>query len=308
MNTDSFSGPYEVSGSIRNKIFLLLAASGIIAISVLWLYRPSPNSPGRPAEGELHRVSSGNFIHHYYQRGSGPTIVFLPSLGRPASDFNELTGALSQKGFRTIAVDLNISRQMPDEPERDLMHLAEEVEAVVASLEGVAPGQLVIAGHAFGNRLARAYATLYPEKIRSIILLAAGGKVPIAKDITAYMTDCFDPQLSRLSRTKALRGAFFAASSSIPDYWRIGWDSALAQLQVQATKTTPHESWWDGGGRPMLVIQADEDTIAPAQHSSAMLKEEFGDRVTIAVASPAGHALLPEQPGFISETIGAYLD
>ncbi len=296
------------TGGISRWLLPALVILAVAATAVYWLYLPDPNLPGRAAEGEPHRVVADGFEHLYYERGSGRIILFLPSLGRPASDFNELTAELSRQGFRTIAVDLNTNRKVPEKSKGDLMRLAAQLDAVVTALGPIESGNLVVAGHAFGNRLARAYATLHPERVEAVILLAAGGRVPIAEDITGHMIDCFDPSLNRISRGTALRRAFFAQSSAIPDYWRIGWDVALGEIQVEAATTTPYELWWDGGGRPMLVIQADEDSIAPARHSSDLLKEEFGDRVTVAVASPAGHALLPEQPVFLSKTILAYLD
>jgi len=269
---------------------------------------PSPNSPGRPAEGDRHVVRSIDGDHVYHERGSGPVVLLLPSLGRPASDFNELTAILSRAGLRTIAVDINKLRTPTTKLEENLFQLADSVEAVVSAL-GLSDGERIfVIGHAFGNRLARAYATSYRERVLSVVLLAAGGRVPIEKDALAALLDCFDPALPDAERLRSLRYAFFAKNSSIPAYWQVGWDKSLAQIQIRANRATPYQEWWDAGGAPLLVIQGDEDTIAPATDTSELLKAEFGDRVRIAVATSAGHALLPERPAFIADTIIAHLN
>ncbi len=290
----------------------LLLITGLIAGSnvseITWASVPLPDMPGRPAIGEKHSVSTGDVEHVYYERGAGPVIALLPSLGRPASDFNELTTALSSAGFRTIAIDLNLSRKESADSNESLLHLATGIEAIFASLGLNDTEQVFVLGHAFGNRLARTYATIHPEQVRAVILLAAGGRVPIAPDIRTSLRDCFDPGISEAARSHALRQAFFAKNSHIPDYWRMGWDRSLAKIQIQATRTTPYEKWWGAGGVPMLVIQGDEDAIAPPAHTSELLKDEFDTRVTVATASPAGHALLPEQADFIASTIIAYLN
>jgi len=284
----------------------LVVLAGLLGAA--WLYLPLPNSPGRPSDGERHVVHFDAVEHVYYDRGAGPVVVLLPSLGRPASDFNELTAALSAAGYRTIAIDLNIRRVSSAESENTLFSLADSIDLVISAL-GLNEGERVfVIGHAFGNRLARAYATSHRERVQSVILLAAGGRVPIDADVLAALSACFDPVITRAARLRALRYAFFAQSSSIPPHWRIGWDRSLAKIQVRANETTPYQEWWDAGGVPLLVIQADEDSIAPAVDTSQLLKTDFGSRVQVAIASPAGHALLPERPDFIADTIIAHLD
>jgi len=298
--------PFEKSGYLK----ALVVATVIVAvfIALAWHYLPLPNMPGRPGEGERHSVLSEGFEHIYYERGSGPVIALLPSLGRPASDFNELTAALSGAGFRTIAIDLNISRKTPAESNDNLLQLADSVDAVISTLGLHSNERVIVIGHAFGNRLARAFATIHSERVEVVILLAAGGRIPIAEDVRKSLGDCFDSTITNSARLRALRHAFFAKASSIPSYWRVGWDKSLAKIQVHATRSSSYDDWWDAGGVPLLVIQGNEDAIAPAAHSSDLMKAEFGDRVSVSIASSAGHALLPEQPDFIARTIIAFLN
>jgi len=292
---------------IRYIVFLVVFITLITVTGVMGIFLPLPNIPGRSADGDKHMVLLGEFQHHYYEKGEGPIVVLLPSLGRPASDFNELTATLAGAGYRTIAIDLDISREIARSAKGDLFQLADRVDGIVSRL-GLHKGEKIfLIGHAFGNRLARSYATKYTAKVKAVVLLAAGGKVPIAPDIRYSLIACFDTSKTNVERLKALRHAFFAAESSIPFHWRIGWDRSLADIQIQATRSTPNSDWWEGGGVPHLVIQGDKDTIAPTEHTSDLLKKEYPDRIEVVVASPAGHALLPEQPEFIGNTVAEYL-
>ncbi len=294
------------STAVKSGIAITLIGVGLLLAA--WQYISFPNLPGRPALGEKHTVASSDAWHVYYERGDGPTVVLLSSLGRPASDFNELTTVLAESGFRTVTVDFNFSEKTIDKPNLSLMQLSESVDRIINESGISQLEQIVLIGHAFGNRLARAYASKHSDRVRAAILLAAGGRVPIAQDIRAALGDCFDRITTKAAHLRALRKAFFAQASSIPSYWYHGWDRSLARVQIYATQHTPYEEWWDAGGVPLLVIQGDEDSIAPASHTSELLKAEFGDQVDIAIASPAGHALLPEQPNFIADTIIGYLN
>jgi len=67
------------------------------------------------------------------------------------------------------------------------------------------------------------------------------------------------------------------------------------------------EPWQAAGGVPLLVVQADRDTIAPKEDTADVLAEEFAGRVEVALIEDAGHALLPEQPNAIAQAVLAYL-
>ena len=276
----------------------------ILAALAIWAWMPLPPPHPAKAQGRVFRAVSGNLAQRYYVSGQGPVIVLLPSLGRPASDFNALAARLHAAGYRTLAFDPPQQMAAGKAGKPDLFALAGLVEtALVRHTSRPA----VLVGHAFGNRVARAFASRYPERTRALILLAAGGKRPIAPPALKALRQCFDPALSYRQRTVALRTAFFARGNAIPAQWRGGWDRASAALQAQATAATPSAAWWAGGAAPILVIQGDADAIAPAADSSALLAAEFGNRVQVALVSPAGHALLPEQPDAIARAVLAFL-
>jgi pimeloyl-ACP methyl ester carboxylesterase len=57
----------------------------------------------------------------------------------------------------------------------------------------------------------------------------------------------------------------------------------------------------------VLVIQADEDRIAPPANAE-LVAQDLGPRARIVHLPDAGHAMLPEQPDRISDIVVAYLE
>ena len=76
---------------------------------------------------------------------------------------------------------------------------------------------------------------------------------------------------------------------------------AAEKAQVQAMQATPNVEWADGGIAPILVLQPAEDAAAPG--GGPALKARLQDRVTLVEIANAGHALLPEQPERVRDTI-----
>ena len=64
--------------------------------------------------------------------------------------------------------------------------------------------------------------------------------------------------------------------------------------------------WWSGGSAPLLDLQAAQDPFKPVEKRNEM-KDEFGDRVTIAVIPNASHALFPEQPQAVVAALAAWI-
>lgn len=263
-----------------------------------------PDAIARPCEGEGRSIVRGERRIGYFVRGAGPAVVLLPSLGREASDFNELTATLAADR-RTIAIDppgIGLS-DLPAGPV-SLFDLADDVAAVIQA-EHAAPA--IVIGHAFGNRLARATAARRTEAVAGLVLIAAGGKYPIPGLAFEALLGCFNTDQPADEHFACVAYAFFAHGNIVPDHWRRGWHPATARVQGAAVRATPVESWWHGGHRAMLVVQGDADRIAPRADSADVLAADYPDRVTIALVERAGHALLPERPDAIAEAIIRFL-
>ncbi|MEE8363841.1 MAG: alpha/beta hydrolase [Dehalococcoidia bacterium] len=236
-------------------------------------------------------------------RGEGPPVVMHPSLGRGGSDFDDLAGRLAAAGFRAAAMDpRGVGRSRGPADGLTLHDLASDIAAVVGAL-GDDPAHLI--GHAYGNRVVRCAAADHPELVRSVTLLAAGGLVPPEPEAARALARCFELDRPLAERLADVRSAFFAGESD-PAVWTDGWWPETARLERAATQATPLEDWWTAGSAPVLVVQGLEDRVAPPANGRD-IKERLGDRAELVEVSPAGHALLPEQPEAIAEAVVRFL-
>ena len=169
---------------------------------------------------------------------------------------------------------------------------------MIAALSG-AP--VVLIGHAYGNRVARTVAADHPHLVQEIVLIAAGGLVPIREEIVAAMRGSMTPGLSREERLAHLSKAFFAPGND-PSVWLEGWWPEVALAQSAAVRATKVEDWWEAGGKAITVLQASDDAIATRENADDLARR-LGERVRIVDIRGAGHAMLPEQPEQIAAAV-----
>jgi pimeloyl-ACP methyl ester carboxylesterase len=305
----------EKSAVLKNLSAFLLSSFLLAACASGSASQVSPPRDARAAIGDLDFAAADDGARiAYYDSGpdDGRVVVLLASLGRSVSDFNELAAELNAAGYRTLAVEMRgVARSSPVPAARaSLYDLGDDIEAALAAA-GIAAGRKIdLIGHAFGNRLARAYASRRSERVGRLVLIAAGGAQDLEKapEALAALKRSFDWSLPASERKAAIEYAFFAEGATAPDHWLAGWYPEAAQFQSSAVRATPEAEWRAAGGKArILIVQAAEDRIAPPGATSAPLQKEFPARVTVETIDGAGHALLPEQPAAIERAVIAFL-
>ena len=226
------------------------------------------------------------------------TVVLLPSLGRPASDFDELCTLLRTAGFHTLSIDP--PRSLPGEPT-----LHDLAQYVIASINKAQIASFHLVGHAFGNRLARMVTTDYPDRVLSLTLLAAGGHVEMERDILQSLIACYDETLSDEMHMHHVSRAFFAEGNDA-EVWREGWMPDVMRLQQAALSRVDRTEWWDAVAPRVLVVQALQDVIAPMGNGQKYASDHPAI-TTLVDIDGAGHAMLPEQPKAISAALISFL-
>lgn len=293
---------------------MLLAAIATMMLGMAYFIWAVPGD-ARNAIGELGFSTSKDGARlAFYDSGpkTGRVVVLAASLGRSVSDFNELATDLNKAGFRTVAVEMRgVARSGAAGPAGvTLYDLADDIDAALSAAGVPAGATIDVIGHAFGNRLVRAYASRRADRVRRMVLIAAGGAQDLntMPNAQAALRNSFARWSPPPLRRENVRYGFFADDNRIPDYWLDGWYGDAAVIQAGAVRATPEAEWREAGGvAPILVLQAVDDRIAPPEFSSLLLKEVMPDRVELINIADAGHALLPEQPEQIAQAVIGFL-
>jgi pimeloyl-ACP methyl ester carboxylesterase len=237
-------------------------------------------------------------------RGRGPLVVLIPSLGRGAVDFDDLATRLAAAGYEAAAIDPRGAGQSTGPMEG--LTLSDYAADVAAVADRLSPRPAVLVGHAFGNRVARATAAEHPASVSALVLLAAGGQVAPAPAASKALADVFDTALPATEHRAAVQTAFFAPGNN-PDIWSGGWNPSVMRAQRAALMATGQDTWKGAGDVDILIVQAEDDVIAPPANAEALAKA-YPTRVKVVQLAHAGHAMLPEQPKAIADILIGFLN
>lgn len=296
-------------------------SDGLAQLLVLLLTLLSLNGQAQTADHYLlseriiERVANGRTDGRGHLRIYGPKgpaqghVVLVPSLGRGVEDFTEiygssLTSELARHDFCVVLLQprgIGSSARGQGSRNRRLSVFAEDIRG---ALDEIGVAQAHIAGHAFGNRVARAFATQFPERVQDVTLLAAGGQRPLSPEQAQVLTGIFSSDTPEQRRPLVAR-AFFADPEQA-DIWLDGWHPEAATLQIEAA-LQPDVDFRRAGEKPLLILQPAQDFIAPSGSAGKLLKRELGELATYRQVSNSGHALLPEQPVVVAQQLIAFI-
>lgn len=236
--------------------------------------------------------------------GRGPRLIMLPSLGRGAGDFEHIAQRVAAAGFRVLCPEPRGLGGSTGPLHGITLHdLADDMAAIIRQDGG---GPTVMAGHAFGNFVARTTAADYPELVRAVVLLAATHTWPLAPELRDSINKCHQMDLPEAQRLKHLQHVFFAPGNDAR-VWLDGWDEAVMHAERDATEATPKPEWWTAGTAPVLDVLALNDPLSPPDSVQTYRDQWGADRVTVVGIDHAAHALLPEQPRAVADAIIAWL-
>ncbi|MBW2268977.1 MAG: alpha/beta fold hydrolase [Deltaproteobacteria bacterium] len=283
-----------------------VAVAGAAVLLALLAYASLRDNPARPAIGERRAVVSGGAEIEYFVSGRGGSfpVALVASWGRSASDFNELVSALNRAGFATLAIQHRGVDGSTLPSLRPSLHTYAADLAAAVEAEGIG-GEIAVIGHAYGNRVARTFATDFPERVAGVVLLAAGGSAPPPAEIQPAMPRALLQVWPETTRAQAIRAAFFAEGNPVPEYWMSGWYPLAGIAQGRASAATPYEEWGAGGSARMLILEPRDDALA--RGAGERLRARFPSRVELEIIEGAGHALLPEQPAALSRAVLPFL-
>jgi pimeloyl-ACP methyl ester carboxylesterase len=243
----------------------------------------------------------------YFSQGQGEPIVLLPFGGLTVGYLEELSQDLADSGYRVVRINARGSGKSTGSGEGVTLHtLAGDVAGVIQALK---LGPVNVGGHAVGNRVARMLAADHPELVRTVILFAAGGKVPPKPPGEHALKTIFDPASTNaeiLADMKYMVGN----PANIPMAWRVikpCRSPQAAGIERTAMNATPLKEWWAPPGQSKyLVVQGTDDQIAPPENGE-LLKQEMGERVTLVSFPGAGHLFVLTEHKEAADAVVSFL-
>lgn len=249
-------------------------------------------------------VERGDVRIEVLSQGQGPLVVMIPSLGRPAEDFDDLSRRLAAAGYRAL-------RPQPRGigASRGPMHgltLHDFSRDVAAVIERHGGGPAAVAGHAFGNFVARTTAADFPRLVKAVALIAATHTWPLRPELRDSINKTHQMSLPEAERLRHLEHVFFAPGNDAR-VWLDGWREDVMHMEREATDATPKPEWWTAGTAPVLDLLPESDPLSPPESRNAYVDEFGAHRVTVSLIPRASHALLPEQPEAVAHALIDYL-
>ncbi|HEX8797449.1 MAG TPA: alpha/beta hydrolase [Terriglobales bacterium] len=296
--------------TIARHAFFISILCSVVLVASGWAPTTSSVSASQSAsasgvEEGVVKLKDSNI--QYFSQGKGTPIVLLPFGGLTVGYLAGISEDLAAAGYRVVRINFRGSGKSTGSGQGVTLHtLANDVAGVIQALK---LGPVVIAGHAFGNRVARMLAADHPELVSSVILFAAGGKVPPQPPAEVALQTIFNPDATDADLQNAMK-FLVADPKEIPVVWPLIKSCRAPQaagIQRTAMQNTPLNEWWAPPGKSKyLVVQGADDQIAPPKNGE-LLKQEMGDRVTLVLFPNAGHLLIVTEAEKATTTVVSFL-
>jgi pimeloyl-ACP methyl ester carboxylesterase len=270
-----------------------LASIAVFTVALV-LTAFATTTQAQPVETGVIKLADSNI--EYFSRGEGEAIVLLPGGTLTVGYLDGVADALAKAGYRVVGINFPGSGKSTGPSDGvTLQTMADDVAGVIQALK---LGPVNVAGNDLGNRVARMLAASHPELTRSVILLAAGGKIQPKPAAFHALEVLFDPA-STDAEVLAIMPYFVSNPEDSARVWGLLKPSrapGAAGSEMAAAKATPLSAWWAPPGQTKyLIVQGAEDQIAPPENG-VELQKELGDRATLVNVPGAAHLLPLEQP------------
>lgn len=237
-------------------------------------------------------------------QGSGEVLVLLAGVGGEVSSLDSFGAIVASEGLRVLAINPRGAGDSSGQLTGLTLHdYASDVAGVLDALE---VAEATILGIGGGNRVARTLAEDRPDLVDGLVLVAAGGLVPGDPDALALMDIWATGEATKAERNAAFRASMLSPATDPESIPPLYVDPLAFEAQMAALIATPLDDWWSGGSAEMLVLQGEDDRIAPVGNGLS-LKEEFGDRITLVNIPEAGHLLIHEQSARVAEELWKFV-
>ncbi len=257
-------------------------------------------------------ASRGDRLIHYADLGEGTPVMLIPGLGAGARLFGTLPRQFERAGFRCVTPDpVGVAPSTPHLGDYDLDEAARDLWAVADDL---GMDRLSMVGTSMGGKIALCAATIAPERVNRLVLLASSAvrtersrRVNRVFEIVAQRLE--QPELAEVLATFLFGYSFHHERPETVDsiVHSMKFDTLTRELMIAQSKAL---HTFDGADRaenlacPCLCLAGGEDTLcdsAAVQATAALMPHGQYEEI-----AGAGHSLLLES-GSVFDRITGFL-
>ncbi|WP_164112974.1 MULTISPECIES: alpha/beta fold hydrolase [Sphingobacterium] len=251
-------------------------------------------------------IKNGNDQIEVFVYGQGDvSLILAAGNGRPAAQLEELATAIAANGIQVITYNYRTLGASTGVIENITLHdYANDLMAIVTNLKLT---NVYLGGKTYGNRVVRTFSQDYPDIVKGIILIGAGGEVSPSKETIELYQRYMDPNISK-EEWMRLQGVLMYAPGN--EYLakidaEQGEFPILAGEQAKASDRTPKAEWSMGGVAPMLILTCLEDRVALPESALSIAKKR--PKTWLIGLPNCGHNMLNERGDDIKELVVNFL-
>lgn len=242
-----------------------------------------------------------------------PTVVLIHGAGHDHSVWNTQARTLAHHGFGVLAPDLPGHGASGGAPLAGIDALA---DWILALLDGCGVVHASLVGHSMGSLIALAAAARAPERVGSLVLVGSVVPMPVAPPLLQAAADARD-QAHRMINQWSFSHTGQLGQAASPGTWQTGLNRRLMERQAPGVLATDLAACndWTGGQEaagavrcPTLLICGERDQMTPPRSvkplRDALVNVPGGARMI--TLSGAGHAIMAEAPGAISDALRGF--
>lgn len=245
---------------------------------------------------------------HYFEGGSGPTLVMLHGMADDKNSFVGTAGELTDT-YRVILPDLMGHGANKADESRDYS-IAGHKAFVAALFDALDLDTFILAGNSMGGHTSAAYALYYPDKVERLILVNAPGLV--VDDTLVY--GGFGAPLETVEDFDAVMSRVLFNPPSLPTPIKrhlIDTTNSRMEFINGLAKSVLDGEDFDLSARignismPTLILWGKEDVVVPFA-----VAETYADSILeaqLVVLPEAGHSPQMEAPVRVADAIKAFL-
>ena len=237
-------------------------------------------------------------------------------------DLNGISKALSEDGFRTLAVAQSaaiIGRPNTTYgsgarfPLRRIFSSIAEDAGELENSGSVDAGHCFV-GHDFGSDVVREAVVYGPSGVaanvgrpKALVLispLADQVKSPVIKQ---NVDRVFNGLLTPWARWSAAEQVFFAPGRHLPKTWKRGWSKEAGYNKFWERDSRTLTEWSDTDQIPVLAVIGQENAMYEVNDIKASLERQDIQNIEYHFVEKSGQALLPEQPDVLIKVISDFL-